>query len=152
MAHRGEKVLMPEHTVASYEFAAIEGADYVEPDLVLTQDGQLVCHHDLSLRSGTDVADLPQFADRMKNLTMDYGGGFTEEILNNWFIHDFTLEELKQIHVKQLVRGIRPQYFNNLFEIPTFTEYLDVIHKMSYLQNRSIGECHYTFRPSIDRR
>lgn len=37
MAHRGEKVFMPEHTVGSYELASIEGAEYVEPDLVLTK-------------------------------------------------------------------------------------------------------------------
>lgn len=131
---------MPEHTVGSYEFAAIEGADYVEPDLVLTQDGHLVCFHDLSLRSGTDVANLPQFANKLGNLTIDTGGGFMQTISNDWFIHNFTLAELKQIHVQQLVRGIRPQYFNNLFEIPTFEEYLDVIDKMTYLQNRSIGK------------
>ncbi|KAG4067348.1 hypothetical protein HA402_000339 [Bradysia odoriphaga] len=139
VAHRGEKVLMPEHTVGSYEFAAIEGADYVEPDLVLTQDGHLVCFHDLSLRSGTNVADLPQFADKRGNLTIEIGGGFNQTINNDWFIHNFTLAELKQLRVKQLVRGIRPQYFNTLFEIPTFSEYLNVIHKMSYLQNKSIG-------------
>lgn len=138
-AHRGEKVLMPEHTLGAYELAAIEGADYVEPDLVLTQDGHLVCFHDLSLRTGTDVADLPQFASKMRNFTIDIGHGFTQTIRNDWFIHNFTLAELKQIHVRQLVRGIRPQYFNTLFEIPTFTEYLDIIDKMSYLQNRSIG-------------
>lgn len=139
-AHRGEKVLMPEHTVGSYEFAAIEGADYVEPDLVLTSDGHFVCFHDLSLRDGTNVADLPQFADRTMSLTIDLGGGFNQTITNDWFIHNFTLAELKQIRVKQLVRGIRPQYFNTLFEIPTFEEYLGVIHKMSHLQNKSIGK------------
>lgn len=138
-AHRGEKVLMPEHTVGSYEFAAIEGADYVEPDLVLTQDGHLVCFHDLSLRSGTNVADLPQFADKIGSLTIDIGEGFNQTITNDWFIHNFTLAELKQLRVKQRVIGIRPQYFNTLFEIPTFAEYMDVIHKMSYLQNKSIG-------------
>lgn len=130
---------MPEHTVGAYELAAIEGADYVEPDLVLTQDGHLVCFHDLSLRSGTNVADLPQFANKLTNLTIEIGAGFNQTITNDWFIHNFTLAELKQIRVRQLVRGVRPQYFNTLFEIPTFTEYLAVIHKMSYLQNRSIG-------------
>lgn len=139
-AHRGEKVLMPEHTVGSYEFAAIEGADYVEPDLVLTKDKQFVCFHDLSLRAGTNVADKAEFADRIGSLTIDIGEGFNQTITNDWFIHNFTLAELKTLRVKQLVRGIRPQYFNDIFEIPTFTEYLDVIHKMSNLQKKSIGK------------
>ncbi|KAJ6637205.1 Glycerophosphodiester phosphodiesterase GDPD5, partial [Pseudolycoriella hygida] len=138
-AHRGEKVLMPEHTLGAYELAAIEGADYVEPDLVFTEDGVLVCFHDLSLRTGTNVADLPQFSNKMTNFTYDIGAGINQTISNDWFIHNFTLAELKQIRVTQLVRGVRPQFFNDLFEIPTFVEYLEVIHKMSYLQNRSIG-------------
>lgn len=138
MGHRGEKVLMPEHTSGSYEIAAIEGADYVEPDLILTQDGRLVCFHDLSLRAITDVVDHPEFANKMTNFTEEIGG-VNQTVYNDWFVHMFTLTELKQLHVKQVVRGIRPQYFNNMFEILTFEEYLDVIHKMSYLQNRPIG-------------
>ena len=48
-AHGGEQVLMPQHTIPAYELACILDADYVEPDLVLTKDNQLVCYHDLNL-------------------------------------------------------------------------------------------------------
>lgn len=141
MAHRGEKVLMPEHTVGSYEVASIEGADYVEPDLVLTKDGHLVCYHDLTIKSGTDLQMHPEFEHlKTLNYTGDLDGiNKTVTILNDWFIKDFTLAELQTLRVKQANKGIRPQLFNNVFHIPTFEEYLNVIHEMAAKQNRSIG-------------
>ncbi|KAJ2333352.1 hypothetical protein GGH91_005960, partial [Coemansia sp. RSA 2671] len=45
VGHRGEKAFMPEHTRASYWQAALEGADYIEPDLGLSKDGHLVVNH-----------------------------------------------------------------------------------------------------------
>ena len=42
IAHRGASGYVPEHTLAAYWLAIEQGADYVEPDLVLTKDGVLV--------------------------------------------------------------------------------------------------------------
>lgn len=39
IGHRGASGLRPEHTLASYQLAIEQGADFIEPDLVLTQDG-----------------------------------------------------------------------------------------------------------------
>ncbi len=39
IAHRGASGYRPEHTLASYELAIDLGADYIEPDLVMTKDG-----------------------------------------------------------------------------------------------------------------
>ena len=46
VAHRGASAERPEHTLAAYELALIEGADGVECDVRLTRDGHLVCLHD----------------------------------------------------------------------------------------------------------
>src|SRR5689334_1696659 len=46
VAHRGASADRPEHTLAAYELALQEGADGVECDVRLTQDGHLVCVHD----------------------------------------------------------------------------------------------------------
>ncbi|HBM08825.1 MAG TPA: glycerophosphodiester phosphodiesterase, partial [Pseudomonas sp.] len=46
IAHRGASGYVPEHTLASYALAILQGADYVEPDLVMTRDGELVARHD----------------------------------------------------------------------------------------------------------
>ena len=133
---------MPEHTLGSYEIAAIEGADYVEPDLVLTKDGILVCHHDLTLKGTTDVAGKSEFAALVRETTTLLDpGNYATDVLNDWFIQDFSLLQLKKLKVKQTEIGIRPQFFNTIFTIPTFEEYLQTIHKMAAKLKRKVGEC-----------
>ena len=41
IGHRGASGYRPEHTLASYQLAISQGADYIEPDLVMTKDGVL---------------------------------------------------------------------------------------------------------------
>ena len=45
IAHRGASGERPEHTIAAYELAVEQGADCIEPDLVVTKDGVLVDRH-----------------------------------------------------------------------------------------------------------
>ena len=49
IAHRGASGYRPEHTLAAYAVAIDMGADYIEPDLVLTRDGVPIARHELSL-------------------------------------------------------------------------------------------------------
>ena len=120
---------MPEHTIPAYELACILGADYVEPDLVLTKDGHLVCYHDLNLGSGTDVQQHREF---------DHLISGTSKGTDDWYVRDFTLAELKTLKVVQKKVGIRPGCFDS-FSIPTFKEFMDTIHLMNYKLNRTIG-------------
>ena len=46
IAHRGASAEAPEHTFAAYDRALEQGADYLEQDLQLTADGELVVLHD----------------------------------------------------------------------------------------------------------
>jgi glycerophosphoryl diester phosphodiesterase len=48
-AHRGSSAALPEHTLGAYLRAIDEGADGVECDVRLTNDGHLVCLHDRRL-------------------------------------------------------------------------------------------------------
>ncbi|WP_296525505.1 glycerophosphodiester phosphodiesterase family protein, partial [Phenylobacterium sp.] len=41
VAHRGASGYRPEHTASAYLLAIAQGADVIEPDLVLTKDGAL---------------------------------------------------------------------------------------------------------------
>ena len=56
VAHRGASGYLPEHTLAAYELAIAQGADFVEPDLVATADGRLVVRHENEIGATTDVA------------------------------------------------------------------------------------------------
>ena len=89
VAHRGASAYAPEHTVAAYTLAMKQGADYVEQDLQVTKDGQLVCLHDLTLDRTTNAKDV--FPGRSRTLTRE------GRELTGWHVSDFTLAEIKQL-------------------------------------------------------
>src|SRR5512144_2664813 len=62
IAHRGASGYAPEHTVASYQLALDQKADFVEPDLAISKDGVLVCLHDDTLERTTNIEEV--FPDR----------------------------------------------------------------------------------------
>jgi len=89
IAHRGASSYAPEHTAAAYRLAIAQGADYVEQDLQVTRDGQLVCLHDLTLDRTTNVKDV--FPGRSRALTRE------GREITGWHVSDFTLAEIKQL-------------------------------------------------------
>ena len=111
IAHRGASGLRPEHTIESYRLAIEQGADYIEPDLVMTKDKQFVARHDIYMSTTTDVADHPEFADRKRVF----------EGREDWFVFDFTLGELKTLRARQPFEG-RSKEFDGLYLIPTLEE------------------------------
>ncbi|MEO0477232.1 MAG: glycerophosphodiester phosphodiesterase family protein, partial [Planctomycetota bacterium] len=115
IAHRGNSGNYPEHTLGAYESAMLLGADYVEPDVVMTKDAVLVCRHDLYLSTTTDVASLPSFAGRKRKL------GERED----WFARDFTLAELKELRAVQ-PRDDRPLQLGNRYHVPTLAELFEL--------------------------
>src|SRR6266540_1879620 len=123
IGHRGSPAYRPEHTIASYTLAIEMGADYIEPDLVFTKDGQLVARHEPDIGATTDVADHPEFASRQTTRTID-GVVFS----STWFTFDFTLAELKTLRAKERLPLVRPQNtaLDGLFEVPTFQEVIDL--------------------------
>jgi glycerophosphoryl diester phosphodiesterase len=54
MAHRGNRVLCPENTLASFRRAIDDGADILETDLHLSADGAFMCIHDATVDRTTD--------------------------------------------------------------------------------------------------
>ncbi|WP_324340574.1 glycerophosphodiester phosphodiesterase [Baekduia sp.] len=123
IGHRGSPAYRPEHTIASYTLAIEMGADYIEPDLEFTKDGELVARHEPDIGATTDVADHPEFASRRTTRTID-GTVFS----NTWFTVDFTLDELKTLRAKERLPLVRPHNtaLNGLFEVPTFQEVIDL--------------------------
>ncbi|WP_020399139.1 glycerophosphodiester phosphodiesterase family protein [Kordiimonas gwangyangensis] len=111
IAHRGGSGYRPEHTLMSYKVGLAQGADYIEPDLVMSKDGHLVARHDVYLSHTTDIADHPEFADRKRTL----------EGHEDWYVFDFTLAELKTLKAIQPRPG-RGQTFDGLESIVTFDE------------------------------
>jgi glycerophosphoryl diester phosphodiesterase len=133
--HRGAAGYRPEHTVASYELGARMGADFIEPDLVSTKDGQLVVRHEPEIGATTNVADHPEFADRKTTKVID-GVSYT-----GWFTDDFTLAELKTLRAKERLPDVRQRntIYDGRYEIPTFQEVIDLRAKLSKELGRTIG-------------
>jgi glycerophosphoryl diester phosphodiesterase len=115
IGHRGASGYLPEHTVASYTRAIQQGADFIEPDLVMTRDGQFIARHEPMLGGTTDVAQRSEFASYRTTKMVD-GVAVTD-----WFASDFTLAEIKSLRAIQ-PRADRDQSFNGLYEVPTFDE------------------------------
>jgi len=123
IAHRGASGYVPEHTLAGYFIAIQQGADYVEPDLVITRDGALVVRHENEIGGTTDVASRPEFAARKATKTID------GQPMTGWFTEDFTLAELKTLRVRERLPQLRVNNtrYDGVFEIPTFEEVLELV-------------------------
>ena len=57
IGHRGASAYAPEHTIAAYDLALAQGADYIEIDLQMTADGVLVALHDKTLNRTADAPE-----------------------------------------------------------------------------------------------
>src|SRR5437879_13051424 len=73
IGHRGASGYVPEHTLASYFLAMQHGADYVEPDLVMTADGVPIARHEHEIGATTDVAQHRRRAARRPERLIDGG-------------------------------------------------------------------------------
>ena len=131
IGHRGASGYRPEHTLASYDLAISMGANYIEPDLVLTKDGVLVARHEPTIGSTTNVGS-SAFAGRKTTKTID-GVVHADE----YFVEDFTLAELKTLRAIQ-TRG-RSTAFDGQFEVPTLTEVIALAQQRSTELGRPIG-------------
>jgi glycerophosphoryl diester phosphodiesterase len=134
-AHRGCSALRPEHSLGAYARAIADGADYIEPDLVITKDGVLVIRHENEIGGTTDVARHPEFAGRKTTKTID------GQSLTGWFTEDFTLAELKTLRVIERLGTMRPesQSYDGQFQILTFEEMIDFAAAESAARGRVIG-------------
>ena len=119
IAHRGASGSLPEHTLEAYTLAIQHGADFIEPDLVMTKEGGLIARHDRFLSTTTNVSDRPEFADR-KRVQQVFDGE-----RDDWWAEDFTLEEIKTLRARQPYAG-RSKAYDDQFEIPTFAEIVDL--------------------------
>ena len=125
VAHRGASAYAPEHTLESYRLALKQGADFVEQDLQITRDNQLVCLHDLTLERTTNVKNL--FPTRFREEVAprspsEQGISVAGSPVRRWYVSDFTLREIKQLDAGS--------WFNPKFKgarVPTFQEAIDLV-------------------------
>ncbi|MEO0057050.1 MAG: hypothetical protein RIT17_487, partial [Pseudomonadota bacterium] len=135
IAHRGASAERPEHTLAAYELAIDQGADYIEPDLVVTKDLVLVSRHENELSGTTDVASREEFEDRRRDKTID------GQKVAGWFAEDFTLAELRTLRAKERIPNLRPANarFDGLYQVATLAEIVKLVRAKEAATGRRIG-------------
>jgi glycerophosphoryl diester phosphodiesterase len=140
IAHRGASGYLPEHTLMAYAMAVEQGADFIEPDVVITKDGVLIARHENEIGGTTDVASRPEFAGRRTEKSID------GEAVTGWFAEDFTLAEVKTLRARERLPELRPDNtrFDGMFEIPTFEEILNLVRAMN---ERRARDAHALGRP-----
>ena len=133
--HRGASALRPEHTLASYAQAIADGADFIEPDLVVSKDGVLVVRHENNIAETTDVAGHPEYAGRRTEKVVD------GQRQVGWFAEDFTLAELKTLRAIERLPLLRPQNaaLDGQFDLVTWPEMIDFAGAEALTRGRPIG-------------
>lgn len=134
IAHRGASGYLPEHTLAAKAMAYAQGAHFIEQDLVMTRDDQVVVLHDHHLDTVTNVREV--FPDRARA-----DGRF--------YVIDFTLAELRQLAVSERFQpsdGQKTAVFErrfplgkSSFQINTFAEEIELVQGLNKATGRSVG-------------
>lgn len=109
IAHRGASGLLPEHTLAGYALALEQGAEVIEPDLVISRDLDLIVRHDRGLSRSTDVASRSEFAARQRD--------------GDWWVEEFDRADLAELRAIQPFAQ-RDHVHDGLYPIPSFADVL----------------------------
>ena len=140
IGHRGAAGYVPEETIAGYAFGYALGADYLEPDLVMTKDAQFICMHDIYLEPTTDIEQV--FPTRHRSD-------------GHWYAADFTLKEIKTLSVHERCKSNGTPYFpdrfpvgKSRFEVPTFAEMIELVQGLNKSTGRDVGIYPELKRPS----
>ena len=168
IGHRGASGDRPEHTLEAYTLAIALGADFIEPDLVVTSDGVLIARHEPMLGvvqldangnilrdannnpilnttdTSTDVATRPEFADRLTVKTLD------GVLRGGWFAEDFTLAEVKTLNAIERIPALRGTEFDgDGLKVPTLAEVIDLVQQVEAETGRKIGIYPETKHPTF---
>ncbi len=135
IAHRGASGYLPEHSLESKAMAHAMGADFIEQDVVLTNDGVPIVLHDINLESTTDVARL--FPERAR-------------ADGRYYALDFSLQEIRRLslHERSFINseGKEQAYYpdrfpvnQGSFRLPTLEEEIHLIHGLDLSRNTKTG-------------
>jgi glycerophosphoryl diester phosphodiesterase len=123
IAHRGACGYLPEHTLEAYAFAYAQGADYIEPDLIMTKDRRLICRHDIHLEESTNIEQV--YPDRKREDS-------------RWYAADFTLEEIRTLNAEERLENRFPRG-KARFEVPTLEDCIELVQGLNETTGRDVG-------------
>ncbi|MBX3536974.1 MAG: DUF4214 domain-containing protein [Chelatococcus sp.] len=144
IGHRGASAYLPEHTIEAYKLAIEQGADVIEPDIVVTKDGHLIARHENLLNDTTDVRDHPEFAHLYTTKMVD------GQTVSGWFAEDFTLAEIKTLYARERIPTIRPESaeHNDQYRIATLEEVIALVNQVEADTGKKIAIAPETKHPT----
>lgn len=113
-AHRGESTYAPENTIPAIERAIEDGADYVEIDVRLTADGQVILMHDADTKRTTNGKLVVKDSTYEELLALDAGSWFSEEYTDTKIP---TLEEAIKLCKGKIMMNIELKPADNTGEL-----------------------------------
>jgi glycerophosphoryl diester phosphodiesterase len=143
IAHRGASGYLPEHTLEAYRLAVEQGADFIEPDLVATADGELIARHENELSGTTDVAIHAAFASRRTRKRID------GREIDGWFSEDFTLAEIRMLRARERLPGLRvaSAAHDGRYGVPSLRDIVQLVREAE-CRGRYVGIYPETKRPT----
>lgn len=134
VAHRGASGYLPEHSMPAKAMAYAMGADYIEQDVVMTKDDQLIVIHDITLERTTDVAE--KFPNRERSDGQYYAVDFTlAEILTLDVTEGFSVEDGRK-------KSNYPQRFpvgKSQFKVHTLAQEIELVQGLNHSTGRDVG-------------
>jgi glycerophosphoryl diester phosphodiesterase len=130
IAHRGASGYLPEHTLEAVTLAHMQGADFIEQDIVLSKDLVPVVLHDIHLETVSDVEQ--KFPARKR-----------ED--GRYYAFDFSLAELKTLRVHERESEPGKRVFSGRYQgkahftIATFEEEIELITELNRQFGKNIG-------------
>jgi len=132
VAHRGASGYLPEHTIAAKAMAYAMKPDYLEQDIVLSNDGIPMVIHDIFLEDMTDVSELYPHRKRSDG---------------RYYVIDFAYTELQLLNVHERVnlpekeaafKGRFPVK-SAIFKLHSLEEELQLIQGLNKSTGQDIG-------------
>lgn len=127
VAHRGASAELPEHTLAAYEAALVQGADGLECDVRLTADHELVCIHDRTVDRTSDGTGVVSEMTYGQLAELDFGswhaGGSEQKVLTLRDLLTLTLDWRRPVRL--FIESKHPVRFGSLVE----QRILEVLHE-----------------------
>ncbi|MCC9089014.1 MULTISPECIES: glycerophosphodiester phosphodiesterase [Bacillus] len=127
IAHRGSSSAAPENTIAAFDLAVQQGADYIELDVQLTLDQHVAVIHDDTIDRTTDGSGLVKSytLDQLKKL--DAGSWFDERFANERIP---TLQEILERYRQRI--GILIEIKQPKRQIGIEKAVVDIINRFTY--------------------
>jgi glycerophosphoryl diester phosphodiesterase len=138
IAHRGASGYLPEHTMEGYKLAVQMGADFIEPDLFLTQDGVLVARHDRSLNTTTNVQTVAASDPAL------FAKGVVVNGVRQYFVDNLTYADIQKLTARSRTSSgyqTEDTYFDPThdYKVPTFEQVLDYVKEVYDATGKIIG-------------